>query len=130
MLNSEIYDGALRLLAESMEIGDNDDYMDRASYLIAAFCSETEDLDRSIRKFSGLESRESFNPVWISLDDEFPSADRLAPAACLYVAAMLILDEYPERSDILYDRYCDSISSLETSFPMVSEKIIDTYGYY
>ena len=129
MQNQEIYEGALRLISESMTDGENEDYKDRASYLIAAFCSETEELDRSMRKRLGIEARESFNPVWISLEDEFPSVDRLAPAACLYVAAMLILDDDPERSDSLYDKYCDSIASLETSFPMSLETIRDSYCF-
>ena len=116
MLNQEIYEGALRLIGESLEEGENEDYKDRASYLIAAFCCETEELEASVRRRLGLGSRPSFNPVWVSLDDEFPSLDRLAVAACLYVAAMLILDDDPERSDKLYDRYCDSLASLETAY--------------
>ena len=125
MLNHEIYEGALRLLSESLEEGENEDYKDRASYLIAAFCCETEELEASIRRRLGLESRPTFNPVWVSLDDEFPSLDRLAVAACLYVAAMLILDDDPERSDKLYDRYCDSLASIETAYQGGTEPEIE-----
>lgn len=116
MLNQEIYEGALRLISESLEEGENEDYKDRASYLIAAFCCEVEELEGIMRRRLGLESRASFNPVWISLDDDFPSLDRLAVAACLYVAAMLILDDDPQRSDWLYDRYSDSLASIESSY--------------
>lgn len=126
MLNQEIYEGALRLISESLEEGENEDYKDRASYLIAAFCCETEELEASIRRRLGLESRATFNPVWVSLDDEFPTLDRLAVAACLYVAAMLILDDDPERSDKLYDRYSDSLASLEAAYRGGAEPEVET----
>ena len=130
MLNQEIYESALRIIGESLTEGENDDYKDRASYLIAAFCSEAEGLDDSVRAICGLEKRADFNPVWVSLDDEFPMVDKLTNAACLYLAAMLILEDDPERSDTLYDRYCDSMSSLRDSFPMTCESIVNKYGYF
>ena len=130
MLNSEIYESALRLLGESLNEGENEDYKESAAFLIAAFCNETERIDDAIRKATALGKRPYFNPVWVSLDEDFPSAEKLAPAASLYLAAMLILDDDPERSDSFYEKYCDSISEIENSFPMTLERITDTYGYY
>jgi hypothetical protein len=129
MLNSEIYESALRILGESLNEGENEDYKESAAFLIAAFCNETEDVDDSIRRICGLSEKPYFNPVWVSLDEEFPSSERLAPAASLYLAAMLILDDDPERSESLYEKYCDSISTIENSLPMMSERIVDLYGY-
>lgn len=129
MLNSEIYESALRLLGESLNTGENEDYKESAAFLIAAFCNETEGIDDSIRRMCGLYERPYFNPVWVSLDEEFPSSERLAPAASFYLAAMLILDDDPERSDALYEKYCDSIATIESSLPMMSERISDMYGY-
>ena len=130
MLNQEIYEGALRLISESLEEGENEDYKDRASYLIAAFCCETEELEASIRRRLGLESRATFNPVWVSLDDEFPSLDRLAVAACLYVAAMLISDENEGLSDKFFALYTDAVSTIQTSIPSAFHKITDVYGLH
>ena len=129
MLNSEIYESALRILGESLNEGENEDYKESAAFLIAAFCNETEEIDNSIRRICGLYDRPYFNPVWVSLDEEFPSSERLAPAAAFYLAAMLILDDDPERSDALYEKYCDSIANIEGSFPMTSGSIVDVYGY-
>lgn len=127
MQNIEIYEGALRLIAESVDPEENEDYRDRASFLIAAFASEAEPLDNALRRLAGDTSRQAFNPVCVSLEDTFPCLDRLAPAACSYVAAMLILDYDPQRADFLYNVYRESIAAIHQSFPMITESIVDKY---
>ena len=45
MKNREIYENALRLLALSAHEGENEDYEERAPYLLAAFCTEMTELE-------------------------------------------------------------------------------------
>ena len=117
------------MLAESSVDGDNEDYEERAPYLLAAFCTEARDTDASLR--IALDERESddFNAVFIPLENDFPLLDRFSSAASLYLAAMLIIDDFPEMSDRLYDRYCDAMSSIGRCVPAVCESIQDRYFY-
>lgn len=127
MINREIYEAALRVLAQSSADGENEDYEERAPYLIASFCSEAEEIDRYLRRAMGMAAAESFGRVWLALEEEFPLLERLAPVACLYLAAMLVLEENGDLSDTLYERYCDAISSLRNGIPAVLESIADRY---
>jgi len=66
--------------------------------------------------------------VWLALDELFPLSEQLAPIACLYVAAMLVLDEDSELSDTLYDRFCDAMLTLRGSIAASVEAIRDIYS--
>ena len=125
----EIYDGALRILAESTRPADNDDYEERAPYLLAAFCSELSNTDSSLRRLLGKDERVEFCEVYLPLDNDFPLLSRFASAAALYLAAMLIIDDEQDFSDKLYERYCDRISSICSTVPAVAEKIKNKYFY-
>ena len=127
MKNQEIFNHALRVLAQSTVSGGNEDYEERAPYLIASFCNEALEIDRSLRKSIGESPAADFHKVWLALDENFPLLDRLVPAACLYLAAMLVLDEDSELSDKLYDRYCAGISAVWNEIPMALESITDKY---
>lgn len=120
MQNREIYDSALRFLAESTVAGENNDYADRAPYLIAAFCTEMTELDAKIRNTVG-ESQPVFDAVNIPLDSPFPLSPRLSTAATLYLAAMLILDSDEERSDKLYEQYLAAIQRISDGIPVPEE---------
>lgn len=109
--NQEVFRGALSVLGEP-DGNYCDDYEERAPYLIATFCSMTKDIDKGIRLIEGLEAGVKFSPVYLSLSDDFPLCDSLVPCASLYVAAMLVIDEDPELSDSIYEKYCDAISDL------------------
>ena len=122
MTNQEIYDGALRIIGESVEEEDNEDYRERAPYIIAMFCNETFVLDNTIRRLASTPERAFGTSIWLSLDTPFPATPRLAHAACLYLAAMLILDEDMERSDNIYEKYCDSIASIQTEVEAKQKK--------
>jgi hypothetical protein len=106
-----------------------EDYTARAPYIFAALVSEASRLDQLYRKAYGLPDQPPYDVMEISLDSEFPLCDRFVSAAVNYTAAMLILDDDPERSDALYEKYCDSIATIESSLPMMSERISDMYGY-
>ena len=127
MKNRDIYNGALRILSESMLDDVNRDYEERAPYLIAAFCSDNAEVDEVYRKANSLPEGKEVNAVCVDLDDEFAFAPRFSSACCVYVAAMLIIDENSELSDKLYDKYSDMMSSISSRLPSFVEKISDRY---
>ena len=118
--NREIYNNALVHIGESAYSTNTGDYESRAPYLIAAFCSTAKSIDKQIRKKEGLATQSNFSPVCLSLSDYFPLCDRLASAAALYVASILVIDEDSELSDSLYDKYCDNIASVAAEIEAVS----------
>ena len=125
--NREIYENALRILAQSTVVGENEDYAERAPYLIASFCTEALEINRHLCEALGKTPIEDFERVWLPLEENFPLLDRLAPIACLYVAAMLILDEDSETSDKLYARCCEKLAALWHEIPAILQKIKDKY---
>lgn len=127
MKNRDIYNGALRLLSESLEVSVNEDYEERAPYLIAAFCDENRDIDRAYRRTNSLPEAPEVNAVCIELEENFPCAPRFSSACCMYVTSMLVLDENNELSDKLYDKYSDMMSSISSGIPSFVEKISDRY---
>ena len=121
--NRDIYEHALALLSLKPSRFDNEDFSERAPYHLAAFCLEAEEMNRWLSASPSAE----FHPTYLPLDDEFPLSDRLAPIAALYLASMLILDEDPDRSAILYDRYGDAMSDLHNGIPATLESIKELY---
>ena len=120
MLNRDIYDLALRMLAESTVMGEAEDYEERAPYLIAAFCTEMSELDERLRRAAG-ETTTTYYAVSLPLDLRFPLSDRLFTAAALYLAAMLILDSDEDRADKLYEQYLADTKRISDSVPVPSE---------
>ena len=49
MTLKEIYKNALALLAESLDVSDNEDYEERAPYILATLCSQLSGLDAVAR---------------------------------------------------------------------------------
>ena len=135
MINQNIYEGALKILAETTDASANEDYEIRAPYLIAAFCSETEELDSDYRRANSLGTTSKVNDVYLALSDVFPRASRFASAACVYLASMLIIDTDPELSDKLYEKCSDMLATIASSIPQAAEPsaeiedIIDRYGF-
>lgn len=115
MTCKEIYTAALSLIAESTDPADTADYAERAPYLIASFCSELADTDRLFREHLGQKLTDTFKSLYLALDTEFPLLPRFASSAALYLAAMLVTDDFPELSDRLYGRYCDTVSRIYTA---------------
>lgn len=129
MQNRDIYISALSHIGE-FNTEDNADYMERAPYLLAAFCTECAETDTAYRKLHSLPPRSASDTVYIPLDTDFPCADRFASAAAIYLAAMLVIDENMELSDKLFDRYCDIMSTIQSELPSTIEKIVDKYGAF
>ena len=129
MFNRDIYVSALSLLGLGVGGENASDLEERAPYLIASFCCSAKEIDATLRKAEELGAQPSFNSVFLELDSEFPLCDRLSSCAALYVAAMLIIDEDPELSDSLYDKYCAAIapfsSAISDIFSLDDEEIYD-----
>lgn len=115
MICEEIYESALALLGESLNATNNNDYEERAPYLVAAFCTEIQERDKDWRSSLKLGDQSTWNPVFISLDEVFPLSERFASAAAFYVAAMLVVESDEDLSDKLYDRFCDAISTIDSN---------------
>ena len=128
MQNRDIYVSALRLIGETAE--SNEDYEDRAPYLLAAFFTESAETDAAYRKEHSLAPHVRVSSVCVPLDTEFPYADRFVSAASAYLAAMLVIDENMELSDKLFDRYCDSLATIQSEIPARIEKIAQKYGAF
>lgn len=127
MTVQEIYEAALGLLGEPIGEGTDGDYNERAPYIVAAFCCEAARADRDYRETRDLGEQPSFSEVYIDLGEEFPFCSRFSSAAAYYLAAMLILEEDEPRADVLFDRYCDSLASIESETPAVLKKIRNVY---
>lgn len=129
MTVQDIYDASLAILAENTSEGANDDYAERAPFIIASFCTQNAELDKATRRMAGEGNQLDFGATYIDLEDEFPLLDRFSPAAALYLASMLVMDDFEEISDRLYARYCDAISSLCDAVCVESSPITDVYGF-
>lgn len=121
----------MNILGESTEGDGNEDFEERASYLLASFCVEMTELNKALLPCAEAddEERMDFDGTWLSLEAEFPLVSRLTAPACLYLASMLVIDENSALSDRLYDRYCDSIATICSSIPASIESIADRYGW-
>ena len=129
MTCSDVYNHALSIIAESPDSPLNDDYRERAQYLLASWCTELSSLDRSYRAGTGEGVQLPFSSVMLELEEEFPFCGRFAPSAAYFLASMLIAEENPTLSDRLYARYSDAISSISEEIPASVGYISDRYGF-
>ena len=127
MLCNEIYASALRLLGESVTEGENEDYKERAPYLIASFCGAAKSTDKAWRLSMALEPQQSWNCVCIPLENDFPLSDRFVSAASFYLAAMLVIDSDEALSDKLYALFCSEMSEINGEIPAIIEAISNRY---
>jgi hypothetical protein len=128
MKNRDIYLRALAILGESCDLEENEDYEERAPYLIAAFCTEAKETDASYRESMKMSPAKEIDCVHIPLEAAFPLADRFINAAANYLAAMLIIDENTALSDKIYDKYCDLMATIQSEIPASIEKIAQKYS--
>ncbi len=122
-----VYDTALRVLGESIGSAAEGELEERAPYIGAALCTEASALDCAYRAAFGLEDQPQFAALYIALDDPFPLADRFAPAAAYYMAALLILDEDGELYENLFDRWCTALAEISAEIPFVKGSTEDVY---
>ena len=128
MLCSDILTAALKLLGEDGETEENEDYAERAPYIIASFVSETSEADSMYRLAHGKAALQLSERVYLPLNESFPLSGRFASLAAFYLASMLIADESPELSDKLYDKYCDGVSAILSALPATLHGIGQEYN--
>ena len=128
MLCSDILSAALQLLGEDGGAEGNEDYAERAPYIIASFVSEASEADAMYRLAHGKEAAELSDRVYIDLTETFPLSGRFTSLAAFYLASMLIADESPELSDKFYDKYCDGVSAIISSLPSTAHGIAQQYN--
>ncbi len=127
MMLRSVYDTALRLIGEAVDSVAESELEERAPYIGAALCTESAALDKAYRAAFGLDEQPAFAALYIALDSPFPLADRFAPAAAYYMAAMLILDEDTELYEKLFDRWCTSLAEISEEIPFVKGSTADVY---
>ena len=99
----EIYDSALRLTCEIDHPTANDDYEERATYLVSLICHRYASLDRDYRSLKGLGAQEILQINCFPMPALFPLSDVFAPAVSAALAGMLVMDENAEMSQRLSD---------------------------
>lgn len=105
---------AKRLIGESISPIEDDDLDERCGYILASLFSELSSIDKKYRKAHSMPPQPSFHQSYVEASSEFPLCDKFSKAAEFYLAAFLIeADE--ERSDLFYEKYCDSICSITNS---------------
>lgn len=122
-----VYETALKLIGEIECTASEADLADRAPYIGAALCREASALDRAYRKAFGMENGVDFDGLYLDLEEKFPLADRFAPAAAYYMAAMLILDEDTELYEKLFERWCDALAAISAEIPFVKGSTAEVY---
>ena len=127
MTGREIYTAAIKKFGSKFTDEEKADLEERAPYLIAAFCTESAELDAAYREAKGLDEAPPADSVHITLNGQFPRSDRFATAAAFYLAAMFVIDEDIELSDKFFDNYCDAMAKIQSEIPTKLEKIAERY---
>ena len=127
MTYRELYDSALRIVSETERDFTNEDYEERAGYILAAFCNECSSIDKKYRAAHNLTEARFAPKTVVSLSDSFPLNEILAPSAVYYLGAMLVSDENESLSDRLFELYTDAISTIEAELPCLNQKIVNRY---
>lgn len=122
----EIYTVALEMVDEALD-NDNDDYEERAPYLLASFCSACRALDARYREANGLDAASDFSDTCLSLDGEFPLHRAFSAPAAAYLAAMLVVDENEDMSDRFCALYSDRLAQIQAELPCKTESIQNRY---
>ena len=129
MTNQEIYDAAIRLIGETSDENVNEDYKDRATYLISAVCHRYAPLDVLYRQAHGLQKQKLLETNNYPLSTLFPLSDAFAPSVSMAVAALLVLDENAKMSEQLMNWADITISEIQKSLPFIKEKIQSSYTF-
>ena len=117
MTCSEIFKSALRLLNEKGEENDNEDYAERAPYILSSMFSEAASTDKKYRAANRLEEQPSFSPTFTELTADFPLCDRFVGVAAFYLASLLIIDANEQLSDSFFERFCDGMATISAEIP-------------
>ena len=129
MTNQEIYDAAIRLVCETSAANANEDYKDRATYLISAVCHRYAPLDVLYRQAHGLPKQKLPEINTYPLPTLFPLSDTFAPSVSMAVASLLVLDENAKMSEQLMNWADTAIAEIQKSIPFTKEKIQSAYSF-
>ena len=136
MTYREILNSSIRMVGESDENGNSSDYEERASYLLATFCTECAALDKKYRIANEMSASNFSAKAYVELEDSFPLCDVFSPAATYYLAAMLVLEENEDMSEALFARYSDALAALTpvstptpSSTPATCKPIVNRYPF-
>ena len=127
MTYRELYDSALRIISESDGNLTNEDYEERAGYILATFCNECDVIDQKYCDAHGLAKTGVSPKTCVTLSESFPLNAILAPAAVYYLGARLVSDENVSLCDRLFELYTDAISSIQAGIPWSKHKIVNQY---
>lgn len=122
MINREIYDAALAMLAEEQDEL-NVDYEERAPHIFATFFCECR------QAMGHLGTAQENTGLMPDLDDVFPFSDRFFAAGVYYVAATLVETENEELCDRLFSHYANAMSRVSCGLSEVVETR-DVYGFH
>lgn len=128
MTYRDLFLTAVGMTGEEIDGGEIGDYEDCAPYLLATFCRECAEIDKQYRTAHSLGTASVPRGACVDMDEEFPLADILSPAASYYLAAMLVADENEELSDRFFTLYTDSLAAILSSLPASAAPITDRYN--
>ena len=77
----DLFENALRAIAESPTDGNTSDYEERASYVLATFCTEIAGLDRLYRTAHGMTDAAAVSPTYVELSENVPFCAVFAAAS-------------------------------------------------
>lgn len=124
MINREIYDAALAVLAEKQDEL-SADYEERAPHVLATFFCEC----REALGLHGTAPSDGSVPLLPNLDDVFPFSDRFFSAGVYYMAAALVETENDELCDRLFSHYANAMSCISRGMGEAMETR-DVYGFH
>ena len=121
MTYSDIYISALALIGEAEDTDATADYRIRSEHLLVHIICKLMPLNIAL----GGNEQQSFT-AFVSLDDEFCLDTRLCTAASLELAALLLLDELPDISELLKKR----AEAEESRIAAQAASVTSTRGVY
>ena len=124
----EITDAAIRLVCENPQDVSTEDYRERASYILPAFCGQCAASDDRYRLAHSMSTKVAVSAAYMELDELFPLADVFVAPATYYLAAMLVVDENEDLSDRFFALSTDALASVEATLPATSKAVSDRYG--
>jgi len=127
LTNRDIYNSALRLASEVDTAGENQDYLERAGYLLPTVCVRCTALDAAYREATGGAKQVLPEDSAYRMDADFPLSSVFSAPASAALAALLVLEENPELSDRL-NAYSEKIlTEIRNALPLRKESIINHY---
>ncbi len=127
MTCNDIYLAALGKMGEKPSSPRNDDYAERAPYILASVSSDLSALNEKYASFKG-ETATPYTGSYLALTAAFPLHDRFASAASNYLASLLTVDEDEALSDKFFDAFCRTVAKITAEIPAERQKILDVYG--